>query len=298
MSKSTSNKPILTEANFDNVDYFLRYPDVAQHPAYQGVPNGGWLHWVQYGKSEGRQACALDKVVNPTATTPSLAHRQQGYHLLNGQGLEIGALHQPAQLPKTCTVEYCDVAPREVLITYFPELKVTDLVEIHHVCDLDKEALSIFPANHYDFIIINHVIEHVANPIRVIEELFRVIKPGGCVVISAPDKDFTFDKRRNLTPFAHLLEEYRQNVTEVTDEHYLDFLQAVHPERAGTSPDILAIHLQQIRDRREHAHVWDSQSFEAFMQASLALLRIEATCIFSHKANEGNYFEYFSVWRK
>ena len=59
--------------------------------------------------------------------------------------------------------------------------------------------------NTFDFVILNHVIEHVANPINAIKEIFRVTR--GLVVISAPDKHFTFDKQRQLTPFDHLMTE-------------------------------------------------------------------------------------------
>ena len=226
-----------------------------------------------------------------------LSHRKHGYELLRGAGLEIGAFNVPACLPDDCSVEYCDVVTREEAIGFFPELCLEDLVEVDHICDLDMDGLNIFTESAFDFVILNHVIEHVANPIFVIDELFRICRPGGMVVVSAPDKDFTFDKNRDLTPFAHLLGEYNKETKYVSDEHYLDFLQGVHPEVMELSDEEFAACLKSVRARREHAHVWTSQSFEEFFLESLSLLGIEARCVFARSGSDTS-IEYFSVWEK
>jgi 2-polyprenyl-3-methyl-5-hydroxy-6-metoxy-1,4-benzoquinol methylase len=226
-----------------------------------------------------------------------LNHRQQGYNLLNGHGLEIGAFHQPAIIPAHCTIEYCDAQSKEESAISFPEVNIDEMVEVDYISDLDKEGLSLFDAEHFDFVILNHVIEHVANPIKVVEELFRITKSGGYVVISAPDKNFIFDKNRTLTSFAHLKEEYENNVTEVTDAHYIDFLQGVHPELLKLSPEKLQFHINSVKNRREHAHVWDSNTFGDFMLSAIILLKLKAICEFINIAND-NKLEYFSVWNK
>lgn len=227
----------------------------------------------------------------------SLSHRDFGYRLLDGNGLEIGAFHQPAPLPQRCVVSYCDAVAPEEAVKLFPELKFDDLVPIQHIVDLDKDGLSAFADDSYDFIVINHVIEHVANPVKVVAELFRVVKPQGLVVISAPDKDFTFDKPRDLTSFEHLLEEYRQGVSQVTDEHYLDFLHGVHPEVFQQDEERLRQAVESVKNRREHAHVWDSASFEDFLHKAFDVLEIRAEKRFESGGRE-NSFEYFSVWEK
>jgi len=194
-------------------------------------------------------------------------------------------------------VEYCDAAPREETIRHFPELKLEDLVEVTTICDLDQDPLTPFQDAQFDFVILNHVIEHVANPIRVVEALFRIVKPGGKVVLSAPDKRFTFDRLRQITPFAHLKLEYRNGVTQVSDEHYHDFLLGIQPQLRDTPLAELQPQLQRIRQRREHVHVWDSDAFIDFLAHCFDLLGIQAKCEFEHGGAQ-NYFEYFSVWRK
>lgn len=232
-----------------------------------------------------------------------LAHRTAGYNLLYGKGLEIGALHQPATIPARCQIEYCDAHSKAESLKLFPEFGSIEgfnpdsLVDVAYVRDIDKGELMYFPSDSFDFVILNHVIEHVANPINTVRELFRIVKPNGQVVISAPDKNFSFDKNRALTSFYHLIEEYRATTTEITDAHYIDFLCAVHPEVLRFDDVQFATFLQVVKNRREHAHVWDSQSFSAFMNDSLSFLHLRAECQYLSLGEE-NQNEYFSVWRK
>src|SRR5690606_6365816 len=120
---------------------------------------------------------------------------------------------------------------------------------------------------------------------------------GGHVVIAVPDMRYTFDHERPLTPFDHLWKDYRDGVTVNSDEHYLDFIRHVVPHVLEQAPDRLALHVQRCRQRREHAHVWDSRSFRAFLQEGLKRLDIIARCSVEVSGEE-NQLEYFSVWVK
>ena len=197
-----------------------------------------------------------------------MEHRTLGYSLLTGAGIEIGALHNPARVPARCKVAYCDAMTATDAKKSFPELAELPLVAVDHVVDLDQSGLSGFTQGSQDFVILNHVIEHVANPIHVIAECFRVLRSGGLLVLSAPDMRFTFDKTRALTTAAHLWDECEQGVTRVSDAHYEDFLNAVHPE-VNSDPQRFADALVAVRDRREHAHVWDSHTFGLLLREIL-----------------------------
>lgn len=225
-----------------------------------------------------------------------MKHRQIGYSLLSGRGLEIGGLHQPAPVPKHCEVEYWDAMSAEEAARIFPELDPNGFTPIDRVVDLDTQNLAADSDYAFDFVIFNHVIEHVANPVKVIEEIFRITKAGGLVILSAPDKDFTFDKPRALTSFEHVWNEHLNEVDSVTDEHYEDFLRAVHPETLASEAGFRAA-LGSVRARREHAHVWDSESFRAFLQQCLEKLALDAKPIFECYGAD-TAIEYFGVWRK
>jgi 2-polyprenyl-6-hydroxyphenyl methylase/3-demethylubiquinone-9 3-methyltransferase len=45
-----------------------------------------------------------------------------------------------------------------------------------------------FPDNTFDYVISSEVIEHVPEPYKAIHEIYRVLKPGGIMVISTPNK--------------------------------------------------------------------------------------------------------------
>jgi 2-polyprenyl-3-methyl-5-hydroxy-6-metoxy-1,4-benzoquinol methylase len=46
-----------------------------------------------------------------------------------------------------------------------------------------------FPDNHFDVIVMHHVIEHIPDPERTIEAVFKVLRPGGTLLICTPDFD-------------------------------------------------------------------------------------------------------------
>jgi 2-polyprenyl-3-methyl-5-hydroxy-6-metoxy-1,4-benzoquinol methylase len=224
-------------------------------------------------------------------------HRILANNFLKGKGLEIGALHEPAQLPISCSVEYCDVISKEKAIELFPEINKEAIPEVKYICDLNKDGLSMFADEQFDFVILSHVIEHLANPIKVVRELFRITKTNGIVLIAAPDKNYTFDKNRKLTSYAHLFNEYKENVTEVSDEHYIDFLKGVHPEVFQNNDQKLKEIIHNVRTRREHAHVWNSESFKYFMEETLKRLNIDSDCLYESTGKE-NKIEFLSVWKK
>jgi glycosyltransferase involved in cell wall biosynthesis len=81
-----------------------------------------------------------------------------------------------------------------------PERRLTDLIRAagpraYRCIDLrptragvekmDLQALDL-PANSFDFVICNHVLEHVADPSTALSEIYRVLRPGGCAVLQTP----------------------------------------------------------------------------------------------------------------
>ena len=60
-----------------------------------------------------------------------------------------------------------------------------DKEEADVFCDLEKGKLP-FKDNEFDGIITTHVLEHVRNLIPLIDEMWRVTKPGGVIFIEVP----------------------------------------------------------------------------------------------------------------
>jgi SAM-dependent methyltransferase len=226
----------------------------------------------------------------------SFNHRRRGYRYLKGNGVEIGALNQPAILRSSCKVEYVDYISKEGSKKIFKEISPLYLVQVDHICDLDKEDLH-FKTCSYDFVIANHIIEHLANPIKAIKEMFRIIKINGLLVISIPDCNYTYDKCRNITELSHLIMDYNKNVNEISTEHYSDLLDQIKLDYSGKNILNISGIFEDLKKRHEHVHVWNSESAKCFLQRSIEMLSIKAQCIYECSGDQ-NKFEYFSVWRK
>lgn len=223
-----------------------------------------------------------------------LSWRGQGYALLRGRGIEIGAFEHPAALPAGCRVEYVDAITPEQAQQLFPEISTAGFKRVDHLIDVNNQGLRPLADGRFDFAIVNHVLEHVYNPIFVLGELFRVVRPGGHVVLAIPDRDFTFDRNRPLTPFAHLEDDYRRHVTTASPEDYMDIPRYIFPEFLG-DPEVLAQHLAGCMARREHIHVWNSVSFREFLQRSFALLGLRPRLALESDSTQ-NQYEYFAVF--
>src|SRR5580658_3196247 len=63
-----------------------------------------------------------------------------------------------------------------------------------------------------DFVISSHVIEHFPDLIKALKEWHRVVRPGGYLYVIAPHKERTFDKDRNRTTLAELIERHKTGI--------------------------------------------------------------------------------------
>lgn len=50
---------------------------------------------------------------------------------------------------------------------------------------MDLQAIP-YPADHFDFVLANHVLEHVQDDAQALREIFRVLRPGGHAILQTP----------------------------------------------------------------------------------------------------------------
>jgi ubiquinone/menaquinone biosynthesis C-methylase UbiE len=50
-----------------------------------------------------------------------------------------------------------------------------------------------FPSGHFDLALLNEVLEHVPDDLAALREIFRVLKPGGALVIFSPNRLYPFE---------------------------------------------------------------------------------------------------------
>lgn len=76
----------------------------------------------------------------------------------------------------------------------------------------------------YEFILSCHSLEHTANPLKAVEEWYRILKKDGVMLLVLPDKRFTFDRKRPFTSFHHILQDLQNNIGEDDSTHLSEIL--------------------------------------------------------------------------
>jgi len=87
-----------------------------------------------------------------------------------GQGLDIGGKPDPLSL-------------YQELFCRMDNIRTWDLE------DGDAQDLAGVPDDHYDFVHSSHCLEHLHNPTEGLRNWFRVLKPGGYLIVTVPDED-------------------------------------------------------------------------------------------------------------
>jgi len=166
--------------------------------------------------------------MSTAGSTP--ARRSLARHL-HGGGLELGPGHEPFPVPADVAVRYVDRWTPGDNQALFPELGAVTFPPPDVVADLDRDRLGAVTEGSVDFVIASHVLEHLADPLGMVDEIHRVLRIGGVALILLPDRHATFDAARPPTPLDHLVAEHAAGVTTVSDEHIIEFVAATEPDR-------------------------------------------------------------------
>lgn len=152
------------------------------------------------------------------------------------KGIEIGgSSHNPFAIPGCINVD-CEATnghkDREVELC-------GERLPIDVIADGDDLP---FADSSYDFVINSHVIEHMPDPIRAIEEWIRVVRDNGFILFVVPTRDMNPDDRKYpYTTVDHLIDDHNQGHTVAT-----------HPWPEGQGP-------------RGHYHAFSPMRFAYFV---------------------------------
>ncbi|BCM18238.1 class I SAM-dependent methyltransferase [Mesorhizobium sp. J8] len=127
-----------------------------------------------------------------------------------GFGLEVGPSYNPF-LPKAkgYNVETIDHADAATLREKYRD-NAFQIEEVDYISDGRSMAEIIGGTERYDFVFASHVIEHVTDIVRFLQDCETLLKPSGRLVLAVPDKRFCFDVLRPLTTVGQALQAYAE----------------------------------------------------------------------------------------
>ena len=189
---------------------------------------------------------------------------------LTGRGVEIGAFSQPNDLPPDREIAFYDRYPAEALREVYDAGSGRPLMEPDYVGQ--AETLDGLPDAAFDFVIANHVIEHLQDPILFLKSVDRKLAPGGRAMIAAPDKRYCMDEPRALTSFEHLVDDHELGTAPRQRAHFVRYFVEAggQDERAAEA----SADATDMSDIRFHYHVWDAGTFAAFVAATIERYRL------------------------
>ncbi len=194
-------------------------------------------------------------------TRPDWVRAEVAWQYLRGDGIEIGALHKPLALPPGAKARYVDRAATEELRKQYPEFNDLKLVPVSVISD--AQTLQGVSDESQAFVIANHVIEHMEDSIRAVQNWLRVLRPGGVIYLVLPDKRFTFDWPREVTSIEHVRRDYKEGPHVSRREHYREWADLVMITQAAKVEDRAAeLEAQRVSI---HFHVWGTPAFTKFL---------------------------------
>lgn len=125
----------------------------------------------------------------------------------------------------------------------------------------EASELSAIPDGKYDFVLSSHSIEHIANPLKAVRNWLRVLKKNGVLLMVVPHKEGTFDHRRPVTPFSHLLEDFKNDVGEDDLTHLPEILELHDLGMDPWAGDFESFRQRSLRNRENrclHHHVFNT----------------------------------------
>ncbi|MFQ6020360.1 MAG: methyltransferase domain-containing protein, partial [Dehalococcoidia bacterium] len=189
--------------------------------------------------------------------TMLLDERRQATRYLRGLGIEIGPSHLPIEVDRRCCdIIYVDRLSASQMEARFPELSEARIVFPNVICDVAAEGLRCFADERLDFVIASHLLEHLPNPLGFLKESHRVLSNLGIFYLVVPDKDYTFDRDRQKTPLAHIVQDLENNTVTVDESHLIDFLVHAAKKAIPNDPVERTRLFERELERSIHVHVW------------------------------------------
>lgn len=217
-------------------------------------------------------------------------------------GLEIGAFDFPTVLPGSGHCEIADARSSEELARRF-SIPLESIAPVSWVIEPGRPIAEQI-ARRFDYVILCHVLEHVPEPIRFLNEIGALLNPGGVVLLAVPDKRRTADATRPSTTLDHLLARHYHGASGPPIAQIMEFARAWNDELrrlASEAPDEFyrwGVAQFQSGEADVHCNVW--RDTELFAQLDL-LVRggfLPDLSVCARRENSGGFNEFYVALRK
>jgi SAM-dependent methyltransferase len=156
-------------------------------------------------------------------------------------------------------------------------------------CRVDVLADSVrlpFGDSALGYVAASHVLEHIANPLAALLEWTRVTRNGGRLYLVIPDRNHTWEHRREPVSVPHLLDDYRSGRTQSDGIHVDEFVntldwEAFSPQEPSAEARehyrrILKLAISEGNDINIHFHAFEPQMFASVVDAANGLVPVGA----------------------
>jgi SAM-dependent methyltransferase len=246
-------------------------------------------------------------LANPRPQRPELAV----IDVAQMSGLEIGPLASPRVRKDEGRVRYVDHASAAELRQKYAtnegmRNRLDEIVDVDYVLgESTKISEAVAHDAPFDYVIASHVIEHIPDPVSWMDDLTRVLRPGGILSLVVPDKRYCFDVNRSLTEISDLVDANLRLLRQPSYRQAYDFYAKsiggmVDPAEAWDGADYTSVVRQDFADpdvaaldacRRMqvsnefvdvHCHVFTPGSFLGLVEklARLGLMDYEVAAFF------------------
>jgi hypothetical protein len=129
---------------------------------------------------------------------------------LNKCGLEVSPLYRPTVKKHQHNIFYTDYCSADESRKKHASYEHDEIMDIDFVWLPGKRLSSCIEGGgvKFSYAISSHVMEHVPNPIGWLLQIFEVLEVDGVFSIALPDKRFCFDKFRDETSAADLIDSW------------------------------------------------------------------------------------------
>jgi len=246
----------------------------------------GWIRPTDRSQYQERRRAFLAKHVDVSAT----------------RGLEFGGFDLPTVPP---TLGECAIADMRSEYHLSQEFKLP-LDEICFVDCIVQPGLASYRQieDRFDYVVLCHVLEHIPDVITTINDLGKLLVPGGILFIALPDKRETPDASRHSTTLSRLVERQLDQTVTPSLSEIAEFSLAWNEEFQKQYKESMHTFFQDMRSHQlfgnpdVHCNVWTDYEFTQQLRELIDADYVTALEIVGIQSTQNPFNEFYIALRR